>query len=424
MSTRVMVATHSHPALSKGGAELAAWHLYQGLQDQPGWESWLLGCTRTPSTRSGSMITQPFGPREFLYASSTFDWFNFANQDEDYPRELAAMLRHVRPDVLHFHHYVNFGVETFLLVRRTLPDCKIILTLHEFQAICNHYGQMVTRTGHVLCHAATLRDCVKCFPERSQADFFLRRAFIQRFLALVDGFVAPSHFLAQRYIEWGVPAERMHVISNVQAQIAPPPTAANTPDTMVLRVGFFGQISPLKGINVLLDAATLLADAVECPPIVIDIHGDHSNQPAEFQADLQARLSAATRNVRYHGPYDNTRVDQLMSRCDLVVVPSIWWENAPVVIQEALRNRRPILCSDIGGMAEKVRDGRDGWHFPVGNAVELAARLLRLAQHPEDVAQFGRGMDPSRDNDALERHVALYRSLAQNRATTASTPEP
>ena len=71
-----------------------------------------------------------------------------------------------------------------------------MLTLHEFQAICHHYGQMITRTTRALCYQASTRDCTKCFPEFSRADFFLRRQYTQRFLELVDLFIAPSRFLA------------------------------------------------------------------------------------------------------------------------------------------------------------------------------------------------------------------------------------
>jgi glycosyltransferase involved in cell wall biosynthesis len=66
-----------------------------------------------------------------------------------------------------------------------------------------------------------------------------------------------------------------------------------------------------------------------------------------------------------------------MRGCDVVVLPSIWWENSPVVIQEARRNRVPIVCSNIGGMAEKVRDRVDGLHFQAGSAASLADAVYK-----------------------------------------------
>lgn len=406
---RVLVAAHNHPALSKGGAEIAAWRLFEGLRDTQGWQAWFLGCGRNGDGRTGSPITQPFSEREFLYATGAFDWFKFANRDPRYPEALAEMLRDLRPDVLHFHHYVNFGVESFLIARRTLPDCRIVLTLHEYQAICNHYGQMVTRQAKVPCHAASPRDCQRCFPEFSRSDFHLRRAYIQRFLALVDHFVAPSRFLAERYIAWGLPAQRVSVIENATAPRERPPAPARRGG--LFHVAFFGQISYLKGIHVLLDAARLLEDAGETG-IQIDIHGDHTGQPPEFQADFLERLGKAGRNVQFHGPYDNNRVDALMDRVDVVAVPSIWWENSPVVIQECLRNGKPVLCSDIGGMAEKVRDGLDGFHVPVGNAAALAQLISELAAEPARLAAVAETMRrPAGVAQTVAEHVRLYEGL-------------
>ncbi len=72
-----------------------------------------------------------------------------------------------------------------------------------------------------------------------------------------------------------------------------------------------------------------------------------------------------------------------MAGVDWVVVPSIWWENSPLVIQEAFMHRRPVICSDIGGMAEKVRDGVNGLHFVVGDPYSLAEMIEYAVSAPE-----------------------------------------
>jgi glycosyltransferase involved in cell wall biosynthesis len=308
---------------------------------------------------------------------------------------------------VHFHHYAQFGVEAFAIARRALPDLRIVLTLHEFQAICNHFGQMVTRPQRGLCTAASLAACHRCFPERSTIDLFLREHWLKSFMGLVDAFIAPSRFLAERYIEWGLPSERMHIIGNAIA--APAPTPHRPRRSKRFQVGFFGQMSPLKGIGVLLDAAEDLADD---PAIAINIHGDDRNQPEAFREELAARLARAGSNVRLHGPYDNARVDALMRGMDVVVMPSVWWENAPVVIEEALRNRIPVLCSDIGGMAEAVREGLDGFHFSAGSATELAALIRELAADPQRLAALGQSMRmPPTPAQVAASHIELYEEL-------------
>lgn len=415
---RVLVASHGHPAITRGGAEIAAYALYAGLREQPGVEAWFLGCRPgggSASDRLGAAITQPFDEREFVYTTGTFEWFRFANRDPNFPRDFARMLAEIRPDVVHFHHFINFGVEAFEIVRRECPGARIVLTLHEYLAICHHYGQMVTKQRQNLCYRATLEDCNRCFPELGPAEFFMRSLYIKRFFALVDEFVAPSRFLAERFVEWGVPEARMHVIENVIAQPAASlakPAAMADAARGALKVGFFGQISRLKGISVLFDAADLL-ERDDDASIVFDIHGSYDGQPPEFQTEFLDRMEKAGRNVRYLGRYAPERVDALMAACDVVLVPSIWWENSPVVIQEAFRNRRPVICSDIGGMAEKVRDGIDGWHFPVGSASGLVG-LLRSLSGRDGIAKVSAGMQyPPAGEAIVESHRILYRNKAE-----------
>ena len=175
-----------------------------------------------------------------------------------------------------------------------------------------------------------------------------------------------------------------------------------------MRVGFFGQLSFLKGANVLFDAADLLMND-ERTDITIEIFGDYRSQPLEFQKDLQERMEKVGSNVVLHGPYDSIQVDMLMQSVDAVLVPSIWWENSPLVIQEAHRNHRPVLCSDIGGMAEKVRDGIDGFHFRAGSAMALAILLKRLADNHELLASVVESMRKVQTVDAIiNAHLSLY----------------
>ena len=375
---RVIVASHSHPEVSNGGAEIAAYELYRSLRAREDCDTWFLGCDRN-STRDarGAVLAQPYGEREYIYNASEFDWFKFANRDPLFPAEISRLFRALAPDVVHFHHYINYGAEVFLHLKKSVPNCRIVLTLHEYLAICNHFGQMVTAEHRNLCYQSSPARCHKCFPQVGVPDFFLRKRYIDRFFGLVDAFVAPSRFLADRYAAWGVAEDKLFVLENITSQDEPgwppePPAASGA-----LRIGFFGQISGLKGINVLFDAAEELA-AQQVTGISLEIFGDYRGQPPEFQKEFLVRLAKAGRNIRFHGPYDRQRVDQLMQSVHAVLVPSIWWENSPVVIQEALRNRRPVICSDIGGMAEKVRNGIDGFHFPAGSAMALAALLVQL----------------------------------------------
>jgi glycosyltransferase involved in cell wall biosynthesis len=406
---RVLVMSHMHPAVSHGGAEIAAYQLYGALRASNEVSAcWFLAASGGKvAGRLGARLSQPFGADEYVYSGAGFDHFIHGNPDPEWPGELRRLLAELRPDVIHLHHYTNFGVETLLTLRQALPEARIIVTLHEYLAICNHFGQMVKRPSLAPCQRATPRDCNRCFPERSEQDFFLRELYIKRFFRLVDSFVSPSRFLADRYAAWGIAPERITVIENGMPRAPAPAARAPGGD---ITLGFFGQISRLKGIDVLFDAAMLLEKA-GTTGLRFEVHGDHSGQPPEFRALFEARVKDAPANVELHGPYANGRVGALMAGVDAVLVPSIWWENSPLVIQEAFRAGRPVICSDIGGLAEKVRDGVDGFHFAAGSPRALATLLAGLAGAPERLRALAPGLAIPTGLDAtLAATLRLYRS--------------
>ena len=409
---RILIASHSHPEVSNGGAEIAAYQLFQALRERADCKVWFLGCDRTAAAeRPGAVLSQPFGDDEYIYCTGAFDWFKFSNPDPRFRIEVERLFTELAPDVVHFHHYINFGVEVFQHLKRVRPSCRIVLTLHEYLAICHHFGQMITTQHQNLCYQASPTRCQRCYPELSRSDFFLRQRYIERFFDLVDVFVSPSQFLADRYVAWGVPASKMRVLENLMPPHEPPPPP-DIPETGPLRIGFFGQISGLKGINVLLDAAAALA-ADDFYDVSFEIFGDYRGQPPDFQAAFLEKLKTAGANVRFNGPYDRQRVNRLMQSVHAVVIPSIWWENSPVVIQEAIRNRRPLIASDIGGIAEKVRDGVDGFHFGAGNALALASLLRRLAANRSELRRLADQLSGIPETEvSAEIFSAIYDSRA------------
>ncbi len=83
-----------------------------------------------------------------------------------------------------------------------------------------------------------------------------------------------------------------------------------------------------------------------------------------------------------HGLYEPDEITRLMIDIDWIIVPSIWWENSPLVIQEAFKHKRPVICSDIGGMAEKVTDGVNGIHFRTRDPYSLANVIQEVVRDP------------------------------------------
>ncbi|HTH16392.1 MAG TPA: glycosyltransferase, partial [Magnetospirillum sp.] len=115
-------------------------------------------------------------------------------------------------------------------------------------------------------------------------------------------------------------------------------------------------------------------------------------------------------------PYRSPEMPLLMKDIDTVVVPSVWWENSPIVIQEAFAHGRPLISSNIGGMAEKIRNGVDGLHFRVGSPEDLADRMTEILREPARWEQLrSKIRRPLGYQDAARQHLMIYRGLLGER---------
>ena len=381
---KILIVAHGHPELNPGGAEIAAYAIFKTLQGIEGKQPCFLAWTGGAAQRRGGTPFSAFRgrPDEILFYADVFDHFLFS-QPSDIIDQFAILLRRIAPDIIHLHHYSKIGLEFIALARRLRPDVRIVVTLHEYLGICHNYGQMTKTGSNALCYEASPHECTACFPAVPPTEFLLRRNFIRAHFDKVDVFVAPSDFLRARYIAWGLPEWQIVTLGNGTPAVTPPPPRPLRQGEGRGVFGFFGQINPYKGLLSLLAAMETVCNA---PPddaegIHLMIHGANLEfQSPEYIEAFSQALARTTSRVHYGGPYDNRHMGKLLAGVDWVVVPSTWWENAPLVIQEALAHRRPVICSNIGGMAEKVRPGLDGFHFQVGNPFELAGLMMRLSR--------------------------------------------
>jgi glycosyltransferase involved in cell wall biosynthesis len=108
---------------------------------------------------------------------------------------------------------------------------------------------------------------------------------------------------------------------------------------------------------------------------------------------------------------------RLMRSIDWTIIPSIWWENSPIVIQESFFHGRPMICSNIGGMAEKITDGIDGLHFRVGSSEDLVDRMVEALSDPSLWDRLRAGISrPISYEECAQAHLDLYRDIANSKA--------
>ncbi|MCF7971123.1 MAG: glycosyltransferase family 4 protein [Methylococcaceae bacterium] len=404
---RVLIFSHEHPTFSKGGGEFAAYYLYQGFNESSEHEAWFVGRAEDKMLHPGVPIAA-LNEREYLIAGQAGIPQLTTCLELGEQSDFAYMLKTIQPDVIHFHHYVNLGLELIRAVKNLCPKAKVVLTLHEYIAICMNNGQMIKTDGR-LCYRYSLRECIQCFPEKTAEDFFLRERYIKSFFDIVDHFISPSEFLKDRYINWGIDAERIAVIENGLPAAEKHPPRALQSNEIHGRFAYFGQINPYKGVNVLLDAFTKLPKSIK-KRITLDIFGSGlEKQSPEYQKKFHTLLQENSKFIRFHGAYEAIEQARLMAEIDWVVMSSMWWENSPLVIQEAFKYGRPVICPDIGGMAEKVTHGVNGMHFRARDAVSLSQAIESISNDTEIYNKLSSNIPKiTTIEQCVEKHMQIY----------------
>lgn len=416
---RVVVISHGHPEFTRGGGEVAAYNLYCGINAAAGHQAWFLARAPQALLHLGTQLAQ-HAEREYLFAGEAEVEHLTASMELGQDADFALLLKRIKPDVIHFHHYYKVGIELLRVAKQACPKARLVLTFHEYMAICTNHGTMV-KTDMRLCSNYSPRDCMQCFPDRGPDWFFLREQYLKSFLNLVDTYISPSHFLAQRYIEWGLPAEKMQVIDNgITAGKKLPPRKLTKGEART-RFAFFGQTHPYKGLDLVLEAFAALPAKIR-NTLTLDIHafGLEFMEQGDYYHKLKKLLKKHSSFAHFHGSYEQGELPRLMQETDWVVMGSIWWENSPLVIQEAWKFGRPVICPELGGMAEKVSNGKGGLLYRARDAVSLSKLLSDISTNTQDVS-YNSLITRMPDYTSIEESVALHlQSYRSNMSITVT----
>jgi glycosyltransferase involved in cell wall biosynthesis len=326
------------------------------------------------------------------------------------------VLDDVQPDAVHSFHLRQLGGNLLRVARES--GRRVVVTLTDFWFLCPRFTLM--RPDGSLCDGPPDggRGCVTCeFPELEHVEPGAHtlgsdpparlRALLDRSRALLRDLghahvvTAPSRFLAEMFRRNGLEHDRFETVPYglEPDRIQPLPT---TRPRAPLRIGFCGVLSPWKGVHVLLDAVLGSDAAVE-----LTIHG-RTDQPT-FQAyiDEQMDRAASDPRVRFAGAYDEADAPRVFAEMDLLVAPSLWYENTPFVMLEAFAAGVPVIASDLGGLREVVQPDRNGVVFPAGDAAALRAAIERVAGDPSWFEQLD--VQPMDDISAcFDRYEAAY----------------
>ncbi len=398
----VLYVSHGHPVYAKGGGELAAWRLFEAFRHQTGFEG------------SGFLAAAPsedlFSPGCELVGLSADQWLikkspNAFFHDTAISLADGGQLHQAIADknfcLIHLHHYLHVGIDLVLALKRWFPQAKLMLTLHDYWGPCVYEGRLLRASGE-LCEGGDPASCDACVGGDRRGELAIRALRLQRMFSVIDHLICPSYFLKRQYLHWGVDKHLISVIENLPDQKAdtsnPESVSGLRPGTPLV-VGYFGQVNPWKGLDLIIKSLAIARS--NGADVRLQVHG-----PSED-------LSKSPEGVTVAGAYSPEQLGERMAGVDLLVMGSIWYENSPMVIQEAYRYGRAVLLPNLGGMAEKVKEGCTGLLFDAGDSDSLAKCLVELYSNRELLTQLTKGVQEmmSKRADALRGHQQLYARL-------------
>jgi glycosyltransferase involved in cell wall biosynthesis len=429
-STKILLISLFHPELVRGGAQQIAYELFEGLQARDDVEPVFLASidSKFPALyKSGAKITGFDGRlNEFLFLSHDYDYWWHKTSSPPHMEALEEFLLQIEPDVVHVHHFLTLGIDVLTLIRRVLPACRLVFTFHEFLGICAADGHMVRKTDRSLCDHASQVRCHQCIPDRSPEQFLMRKMWFMRHFENVDALTCPGKFMVEHFTRWGIPPDMISHVTNGQRDYAgggrlPPASAKRN------RFGFFGQYVDVKGVQIILRAVALLR-AEGFADFAVELNGDNLRYSSEagrseFETFLatEAALPVQERIVVDRGSYQVAQLSGRMGCVDWCIVPSIWWESFGLVISEAWMFGRPVICSNVGGMAERNQHDVFALHFQMGDARALAETIRRACTDEGlwDRLAAALPMPPTRQ-EMVDGYLEVYRGEATAARTLAS----
>jgi glycosyltransferase involved in cell wall biosynthesis/MoaA/NifB/PqqE/SkfB family radical SAM enzyme len=327
--------------------------------------------------------------------------------DHHVDEAFRVFLKETKPDVVHFGHLSHLSTQLPKIARAEF-GIPTVLTIHDFWMFCFR-GQMV-RTDGLICETPSTKSCLECaahfFKEWiDEAQIEARERQVKDTMEHIDVCLSPSHTLAKFFMNQGVPAEKI-VYSPYGFDVTRIKPGKTREFNKPVRFGFMGRIIPVKGIRLLLEAFHATSgDAI------LNIWGDAGSDMPWLEA-----ISDNDPRVCFHGGYHNGQIQDALDSMDVLVAPSIWLENSPLVIQEAILAELPVITSDAGGMAELVENGKNGFLFPLGNVDALHNLMQGLIDSPALLREVKPVRDSVRTiNDDADACTAHYKKLAPTR---------
>jgi glycosyltransferase involved in cell wall biosynthesis len=357
----------------------------------------------------------------------------------EYNNRLAAryfvqILQRTKPDIVHFFHFSRLGTGLIdVVAAAAIPAyytptdfwsvCPTSLLVLDDGRVCcgptghggncvKHIASRQPRTARVakiipniVADAIVKLTVAGALPKYPNCDDIAavsrRKSFNVARLNALHGIVSPTQLMTNVLIANGIDDRLITQcaygidLTGYQSQIR----NVRGP----LAFGFIGSLTPHKGCHVLIDAFR----RIDPGGAKLRIYGNPADLPNYFD-DLQRR-AAGTDCIEFCGTFANDQIAEVLAGLDVLVVPSLWYENMPLVILSALAAKCPVIASNFAGMSEVVRDGWNGLIFAAGNIQNLGEKIVALINDASLLELLSTNCSPPKSiGEYVDGLLALY----------------
>ncbi len=357
----------------------------------------------------------------------------------------GSVLDDFKPDVVHVLHAQNLSAS--IIEQSKKRGLRVILSPTDFWYICPIV--QLKRSDGTICRGPGpgAKNCLTCYtgeliPKRDQfkkalsqrisavgklplagdllyplyalykfgpaaASTCNRPAVLRNIVNQADAITVPTKLMKGLLSENGIDEKLIHHV----------PFGIDTTElesfdwkspSEILRIGFIGTIYEHKGVDILIKAFQRIQDPGKA---CLKIYGDMSQFPQYSQTLRELVESDATTKARisFLGTFPNQALGEKLTEIDTLVVPSRWYENTPLVMQSALTTRTPLIATNLGGMAELIKDGENGFLFELNNYAELATKLQKLIDDKDMLSRFREKIGKQKTiKEMVDELIGLY----------------
>ncbi len=403
----VMLCYSIYPPIQAGGAELIVSYLAEGLARRGHRVTVISTCgpemePYPTENRNGVEVIRFFPKnrywlfdREGRRGLVKLRWHVRDAWNRAAGRRLREIMRDSRPDVVHSHGVEGFSPALWRSARSL--GIPVVHTAHDYYMICPRAMLLTRRLA--ICTTPTLA----C---RARSAWYLRCA------SDIDLFCSPSQFLLDKHRAAGLPTRLTAVVPNGIPTPRREPKRINRDPNRPLQLLFAARLTPEKGVRVILEAMRLVPRGC---PAALTVAGKGA-----LEGEVRAAANEDPR-IAFAGYLSGEEKVRAFAGADALLLPSLWYENAPVVVLEAAAYGLPVIGSRLGAIPEFVQNGVNGLLFEPGNPRSLADAIVRLASNRallETLATGGIPLIGKHSVDGmLDHYLTHYSGVCEKAAT-------